>query len=274
MRGLRSRRTASERRTRAARGLKTQRSLALLALVLAAPFSGCATVSPTMPMKVEGHPAEPRPVPKPVPTPIPRSVPAPWSDPQPREGKLLIWCTYRFYNAVDEKELSLIAQTVRQHASDGRVQESSGSDSQGRFHEYRFAVASVAEIEKLDSVLPFRGGHAGQDGSAVLLYEQFDTQYFTRYRTVTITGSVEIVVRFRITPGASLYYSIGPGKEIPVPQSSVDASGRVALRVRIPRSQQFVYGRSVLGGVQRYLRINVETGQAEEIGRAAYLGRR
>ncbi len=43
--------------------------------------------------------------------------------------------------------------------------------------------------------------------------------------------------------------------------------------LRIPRSQKYVYGRSVLGKVQRYLRIDVDTGKAEEIQRDNYMRR-
>jgi hypothetical protein len=184
-----------------------------------------------------------------------------------------IACIYRFYNVQDEQELRPVAQTIRDHAKNEHVLESTGRDDKGMYRQYSFAITSADKIAELSATLPFRATTVDGKTVAKLVYEELDARFQTHFRTVTITGTVEVLVRFRITPKASLFYSVEPGKEVSVPQAQVAPDGGVTLSVRVPRTQQFVYGRSVLGQVERFLRINVETGQAEEIERGAYLKR-
>jgi hypothetical protein len=191
---------------------------------------------------------------------------------QPQAGRAgcQLACTYRFYDVTDNAEVNRLRSAIQAQAKDGRVAESSGSDPSGQFREYQFTLASLDDTAKLDSALRAKAVEAGDQAPTALLYEQFDARFAASYRTVTLTASLESVVRFKITPGASLFYSLGAGQEVAVPKDQVDSAGKVALALRIPRGQRYLYARSAVGDVQRYLRINCETGQIEEVDRAAY----
>jgi len=191
----------------------------------------------------------------------------------PSEGqapKIETPCKYRFYNVNDEKEIEATVQTIRRFAKDGRVSTGTGKDAHGEYQQYDFVLSGVEQISELNSVLPYQTIKKGNETQTSLLYEEFGPQYSTNFRTVTLSGAIEIIVRFSITPGAKLYYSMQPGREVPVPATQIDRNGNVALNVRISRSQQYIYARSLLGKVSRYLRINIETGAAEEIARDQY----
>ena len=200
-------------------------------------------------------------------------TPAPWVAPRVREGQLTTACTYRFYNVVDENELATIKAVIQSHAVSKDIRGSRGQDGNGTYAEFQVMLSSAQDIAKLNSALPFKQVTVGDKTVATVAYEQVDAQYFASFRTVTISGTVETVVRFRITPGASLLYSLERGTEMPVPSGQIDGTGNVAMAVRIPRGQQFVYGHSILGEVHRYLRINIETGHSEEIDRITYENR-
>ena len=191
---------------------------------------------------------------------------------QPRAGGAgsPVSCTYRFYDVTDNAEVTRLRSTIQAQAKDGRVNESSSSDPTGPFREYQFTLASLDHVAKLDAALRAKAAEAGDHAPTALLYEQFDTRFSASHRTVTLTATLESVVRFKITPGASLFYSLGAGQEVAVPREQVDSAGQVALTLRIPRGQRYLYARSVVGEVQRCLRINCETGQTEEVERAAY----
>jgi len=190
--------------------------------------------------------------------------------PQARAAACPLSCKYRFYDVTHNAEGGRLRSAIQAQAKDGRVGETGGSDPTGQYREYQFTLPSLDHVAKLESALRAKAAEAGDQAPTALLYEQFDTQFSASYRTVTLTATLESVVRFKITPGASLFYSLGVGQEMAVPREQVDSAGQVALALRAPRGQRFLYARSELSGVQRYLRINCETGQIEEVDRAAY----
>ena len=81
---------------------------------------------------------------------------------------------------------------------------------------------------------------------------------------------MKINVTFMIAPGASLFYSPAPGAETSVPAESIDETGKVTLEASIARGQEFVYGRTVLGEIERCIKIDIYTGEVAEISKAAY----
>ncbi len=185
-----------------------------------------------------------------------------------------IKCRYRFYNIEDQEYIKFIRQTLRYNARNGAVDnETTGQDERGKFTEFSLVVRGVRKLADLSAVLPFQKRKVGDAESVSIVFEEFDPQYSTNFRTVSITGSLRILVRFRITPKATLYYSVQPDRELLVPENQIDKDGNVELQVQIPRTQEYVYARTVMGTVERYLRINVETGRAEEIQRELYLKR-
>jgi len=199
--------------------------------------------------------------------------PAPWVAPRMEGGQVRTACTYRFYHVADEKEGASIKTVIERHAVDKEVRMSRGQDGNGAFVEYQFILNNAEDIAKLNSALPWRELTVEGKVLPSLAYEQVDAQYFASYRTAPLRGTLETIVRFRVTPGASLFYSLKRGTETPVPREQIDGTGSVAFAIRIPPGQQYVYGHSVLGAVHSFLRISVETGQEEEIDRATYENR-
>jgi hypothetical protein len=111
---------------------------------------------------------------------------------------------------------------------------------------------------------------ATASGGKVLAYEESGRQISSAFRTVAIKGTVKVTVTFAVTPGARLFYSPVAGEETEVPAEKIAADGKVSLDVSIARGQEAVYGRTVLGEVEKCIKIDIYTGEVTEITRAEY----
>jgi len=81
---------------------------------------------------------------------------------------------------------------------------------------------------------------------------------------------VTVSVSFSVAPGAKLFYSPAPGTEEEVPAEKIDADGKVSLQVSIVKGQEFIYARTVLGEVEKCIKIDIFSGEAADVSRAQY----
>lgn len=179
-----------------------------------------------------------------------------------------IACEFAFEDLSSE-QLEVVKATIQSFSKGGRVQQEGGPGlfSSQDHVKYSFTVeGGLLRVAELDSAISYKVSN-GQ--ATNLLYDQLDSRFTTRYRTARLSGTVETIVRFQVAEGAKLYYSLEPGTEIPVPDNQI-VSGNVELMVRLPRTEQYVYARTVLGRVEKFLRIDVSTGEAEAIDSRAY----
>ncbi|OVE73708.1 hypothetical protein BVX93_01010 [bacterium B13(2017)] len=178
-----------------------------------------------------------------------------------------IACVFRFFNIQSNDELKNIESTIKQYASYNEVEKIMGREAQGEFTEYSFNVNSYNTIKLLREELPYKNNNPN---SKKLIYQEFSPKFITNFQTVTLEASMEITINFKISAGSELYYCIDPYKEISVPEENIDPLGNVSLPIQIVRDQKYIYAKSILAQVERYLRIDVETGQTEEIDKKIY----
>ena len=127
-----------------------------------------------------------------------------------------------------------------------------------------FTLPDVTLLPKLAHDLSYKA-----DGTT-LIFQEEGRSVASTFRTARISGSIKITVTFNIAPAAALFYSPAPGEEVAVPAESVDETGKVTLDVSINRGQEFVYGRTVLGEIERCIKIDIYTGEVAEIAKDAY----
>ena len=147
----------------------------------------------------------------------------------------------------------------------GEVQETTAAD--GAFS-LAATLADAASYAAVVDALQFR---AEADGSRRQVFQLADKELRSSFTTVQIKGTVKVTVTFTVTPGATLFHSAAPGQETQVDAALIDATGNVTLPVTITKGQEFVYARTVLGGVERCIKVDIFSGETVEVTKAAYL---
>jgi hypothetical protein len=117
--------------------------------------------------------------------------------------------------------------------------------------------------------LKYKPDTGSADGK-VLMHElvDFSCHLEATYRTADIRAGIETTLSFQVTPGARLYYVAAPGQR--EQQVAVESSGTVSFRIKIARGQDAIYARTQLGAVNRYIRVDVYSGEVTEVTEAEY----
>jgi hypothetical protein len=89
------------------------------------------------------------------------------------------------------------------------------------------------------------------------------------YNTITLTGTIKVSLTFHVDPGASLYIKPQGGREEDI-SSSVTPAGDVEYMATIGKGQDFVYARANVGGVDKYIKVDVHSGSMFYITKAEY----
>jgi len=179
-----------------------------------------------------------------------------------------------FRNVETPAERERIERIIAGEARDGRAR----CEQEGTNLRCRFQVADLEALERLHPLLIYPGG-AGPSRTfpnpfrspprRERLYNDDRPAFSVVYETAELDAELEITVRFRITPGADLYFISGgePERQADLPE---DHDGGVSLRVRLAQGQRHIYGRTVLGGVERFIRVDVFSQSVERISRSEY----
>ena len=188
---------------------------------------------------------------------------APAAPAEPAFPPVPVTCSFSFTN-LGAADLERAKEIVAAASVGGSVDVSMAEDGAVTLI---FVLPDVTAVPKVAHDLRFK---AGADGTQTMVFEEEGRTVSSSFRTARITGSVKINVTFMIAPGASLFYSPAPGAETSVPAESIDETGKVTLEASIARGQEFVYGRTVLGEIERCIKIDIYTGEVAEISKAAY----
>ena len=178
-----------------------------------------------------------------------------------------IRCTYTFQNIDDVEHLNRVSEMIADVAVGGIQRSKNGS---GQI--FSFVVPTLDTIDELHPKLLFATGflHQAQLGQTPeQVMESADPQFSIRYYTIDIGASLEMTVRFCVTPGARLYYSPEgePEREI---THLVDPSGCVALPTKISKGQEWLFARTESGSMCKYIKINIFTTNVVEISAREY----
>ena len=181
-----------------------------------------------------------------------------------------------FRNVETPTERARIEQAIAREARNGRFE----AEQEGTDLRMRFEVLSLDALERLHPVLIFPGGPPRRTRIANPFRSAHDPErrynddrpsFSVVYETARLDAALEIIVRFRITPGAELFYvTSGRGEQkADLPENH---DGNIRLRTRIAPGQRAIYGRTVLGGVERFIRVDVFTQEVQRISRSEYPG--
>ncbi|MDI9582964.1 MAG: hypothetical protein QM473_01915 [Acidobacteriota bacterium] len=216
--------------------------------------------APAAPAEAPAAPAEAPAAPAEAPA-APAEAPA--APAEPAFPPVPVTCSFSFTN-LGAADLERAKEIVAAASVGGSVDVSMAEDGAVTLI---FVLPDVTAVPKVAHDLRFK---AGADGTQTMVFEEEGRTVSSSFRTARITGSVKINVTFMIAPGASLFYSPAPGAETSVPAESIDETGKVTLEASIARGQEFVYGRTVLGEIERCIKIDIYTGEVAEISKAAY----
>jgi hypothetical protein len=93
--------------------------------------------------------------------------------------------------------------------------------------------------------------------------------FSVNYDTITLTGTIKVSLTFKVDPGARLYIKPQGGREEEI-TSSVTPTGDVEYMATIGKGQDFLYARANVGGVDKYIKIDVHSGALYQITKAEY----
>ena len=179
-------------------------------------------------------------------------------------GVASVPCTYRFKmlsRAEDQARVEAAIHTV----AVGTVTKS-GTVS---FPEYRFRVARLADLDRLNPQLLF-----SNSGSLIPANRKQTLNLKTAgvdftFDSTDVSASAVITVTFNVKPGSRLYFKHPGGVESDI-TAKADKKGKVTLPVTIKEGQKFILARAMKDNVTRYIRINIFTNEVKDIERREY----
>ncbi len=172
-------------------------------------------------------------------------------------------CTLVFVN-LDQAEHERVKGLIAAKAVDGAVEETTAQDGMVTM---TFTLADITLLPALAQDVRYR---TAEDGTKTLVFEEAGREFASSFRAAKISGAIKVSVTFSVAPGATLYYSPKAGEEVELPADVIDDQGKVDMDVAIVRGQEFIYARTVLGEVERCVKIDIFTAAATDVTRAAY----
>ncbi len=188
-----------------------------------------------------------------------------------------IRCEYIFRNT-EKEDADRLEQLIEQYRmEDFRVFMDVGDDS----IYCEFTVPSLNDIHRMHNeirALPQLrevryDGATVSDANRQIVFEEYDPVLRMEYRTVRLEGGLTMMVKFKISPGSRLFYAAEGEYEEEVPDLHIDKYGNVEFPVTAKEGQRYIYGRTVLGGVTKCIRIYIFTGETDEIPLDEYVRR-
>jgi hypothetical protein len=93
------------------------------------------------------------------------------------------------------------------------------------------------------------------------------------YSTIDLFATIEVIVRFRITPGARLFIKPEGMPERDITEQ-VNPDGQVSVQTQVRRGQEFINARTVSGSIEKFIGINIYSQQTRDIDKEEYYGQK
>jgi hypothetical protein len=139
--------------------------------------------------------------------------------------------------------------------------------------ELKFVVHRLSSLDEAHSRILFVPATGSRSGEVAQTFNPRDPKFSIRYDTLNIGGGIEVIVRFRVTPGAQLFYKPQGGALVDITHQ-VGETGNVAVATRINRGQEYFYAKAISGGVTKWMKINIFSQQVQEITQSEFEGQR
>lgn len=174
-----------------------------------------------------------------------------------------IHCSLKFYNLKSHQEVETLQMVFKQLAIDHQVTVQKKNDENGVFLEFHFLVESIDQIKSLNQNIPHQ-----TDGS--MLYQEFKPEYRSQFLALNLESKLQKEVQFQVTQGSELFVKFDMNKEDKISKKLIQADGRVFLKIPPNFSDSWLYVRTSLKNLNRYVRINVDDGQVQKITKMEY----
>ena len=179
-------------------------------------------------------------------------------------GVASIPCTYRFKMLSRGEDQSRVEAAIHTVAV-GTVTKA-GTPS---FPEYRFRVARLADLDRLNPQLLFSNPNSliPSERKQALNLKTAGVDF--TFDSTDVSASAVITVTFHVKPGSRLYFKHPGGVESDI-TAKADKKGKVTLPVTIKEGQKYIFARAMRDNVTRYIRINIFTNEVKDIGKREY----
>lgn len=172
-------------------------------------------------------------------------------------------CQYSFADITREEDQIRIDRAINSVAQEDVTK--TGSDSSPT---YNFTVKKLASLDKIHPKILYKNPTARQKNLCQTVNARVPSFSIT-YESTDIEASLEVIVRFNIKPGAQLFFKDEGGAEKDI-TSLVSPDGRVTLQTKINQGQKYIFARTVLDEVSRYIKIDVNTQKVSNIDKKDY----
>jgi hypothetical protein len=172
-------------------------------------------------------------------------------------------CLYSFKDIDREEDQIRIEKAIRSVAVEPAIK--TGTDSSPK---YSFTVKKLASLDKIHPQILYKNPTAKPKDLCQTL-NAHNPNFAITYESTDIAASIEVIVRFGIKPGAQLFFKDQGGVEKDI-TSQVGHDGSVTLRTKIKQEQKYIFARTVLDEVTRYIKIDVYSQEVSDIDKKEY----
>lgn len=183
-------------------------------------------------------------------------------------------CVYTFKDVSNEEDQQKLENAIVQVI--GSEFEKSGTDKNPT---YKFVVKNASQIDEIHKNISALKSGKGEDNIQSKIFNNTSDQssafymekpeYRVTYGSLGLAAQVEVIVKFTITPGSKLWYKPQGQLEIDI-TDKVDAKGNVQFATKIYKNQEYILGRTTYKGAERYIQVNIFTGEVREINQNKY----
>ncbi len=175
-----------------------------------------------------------------------------------------ISCRY-FFNDIDRAEdQNRIDKSIRSIAKGLVIRTGTITNP-----EYQFFVENLRSLDEIHPKILFKKTSKMSIEEQQQTLDSKNARFEITYYSTDITASIKVLLSFRIKPGSQLFYKDQGGSEVDI-TSNVNSSGEVTLRTKIKKGQEFIFARTVLNKVSRFIKIDVYTQLVTDIDEIEY----
>lgn len=174
-----------------------------------------------------------------------------------------IFCTATFKTITSADDRQRIYDVISDYAERNSVDPAEAPSSP--VFTIHFRVPDLHTMDDIDAHLRF----INTNDVIQPVLSGSNATFSVAYDTITLTGSIKITLTFHVDPGAKLYIKPEGGREQDI-SDSVGPKGDVEYSATIDKGQDFVFARANVGGADKYIKIDVHSGQLYEITKAQY----
>jgi hypothetical protein len=174
-------------------------------------------------------------------------------------------CTYRFKMLTRPEDQARVENAIRSVALGGLVTKT-GTVT---YPEYKFRVSRLADLDTLHPKLIYNNSGNPISSMRRQVLNAKTAGVEVSFDSTDLSGSAVTYVTFHVKPGSRLYYK-DPGMAEEDITAKVDKTGKVVFPVALKEGQKYIYARAIKDRVERYIRINIFTSQAQDIKASEY----